>query len=121
MIDARQPNFATALLAVLAGSAVSAWFAAAAVGVAPETNVEAWAILTSLVGAVGLKLALRVLRYSCPFAFAAGALLAAHVAGLALAQAMPDLDHLVAGFPGLVLATFVVQVSAAHRRAPADY
>jgi hypothetical protein len=116
MADARQPNFATALMAVLGGSAVSAWFSAAAVGVAPRTSGEAWAILTSLAGAVGLKLVLRCLRYSCPFAFAAAALLAAHVAGLALEQAMPDLSRLVASFPGLVLATFVVQLSTAHRR-----
>jgi hypothetical protein len=117
MADPRQPNFATALMAVLAGSAVSAWFSAAALGVAPETSTEAWAILTSLVGAVALKAVLRLLRYSCPFAFAAAALLGGHVATLALAQAMPDLDHLVASFPGLVLATFIVQVSAGHRRA----
>jgi hypothetical protein len=116
MADASQPNFLTALLAVLAGSAVSAWFSAAAVGAAPETSAEAWTILTCLVGALGLKVVLRLLRYSCPFAFAAGALLGGHVATLALKQAMPDLDRIVAGFPGLVLATFVVQVSAAHRR-----
>jgi hypothetical protein len=116
MADASQPNFATALMAVLAGSAVSAWFSAAAVGAAPETSAEAWTILTCLVGAFGLKLVLRLLRFSCPFAFAAGALLAGHVATLALEQAMPDLDRLVASFPGLILATFIVQVSAAHRR-----
>jgi hypothetical protein len=116
MADASQPNFLTALVAVLAGSAVSAWFSAAALGFAPETSEEAWAIVSALVGAVGLKLVLRVLRYSSPFAFAAGALLGAHVAKLALVQAMPDLDHLVASFPGLVLATFIVQTSAAHRR-----
>jgi hypothetical protein len=119
MDDARHPSFGTALMAALAGSVVSTWASAAAAGYAPDTSVEAWAILTSIFGALGVKLALRVLRYNCPFAFAAGALLAGHVGSLALVQAMPDLDGRVfAGFPGLVVAAFVVQISAAPRRAP---
>jgi hypothetical protein len=117
MADARQPNFATALTAVLAGRVVSIWFSAVAVGLAPRTSVEAWAILTSLAGALGVKLVLRLLRYECPFAFAAAALLVAHIAGLALVQAMPDLSgRIFSTVPGLIVATFIVQMSAAHRR-----
>jgi hypothetical protein len=118
MADARQPSFATALLAVLGGSALSTWFSALAVGVAPSTSAEAWAILTSLAGAVGVKLLLRLVRYDCPYAFAAAALLAGHVAGLALVQAMPDLGgHVFSRVPGVILATFVVQLSSTQRRA----
>ena len=117
MADTSQPSFATALAAVLAGGAVSAWVSAGFVGLMPTSSVESWAILTSLCGALAVKAVLRLLHYDAPFAFAAGALLAGRVASLALVQAMPDLDHLVASFPGLVLATFIVQVSAGHRRA----
>src|SRR3954449_10062677 len=70
MADARQPSFATALVAVLAGAAISAWIAALFVGAAPSTSVEAWAILTSICGAVGVKAMLRILKYDVPFAFA---------------------------------------------------
>jgi len=62
MVDARQPSFGTALVAVLAGGAISSWMSAAFVGIAPTTSVEAWAILTSIGGAVGVKAVLRVLK-----------------------------------------------------------
>ena len=122
MVDAGQPNFGTALVAVLAGGALSAWMAALLVGLAPETSVEGWAILTSIGGAVGVKLVLRILKYDIPFAFAAGALLAGRVASLALVQFMPDLGGhaltafpsygLFSSFPSVVLSTFLVQMSA---------
>jgi hypothetical protein len=127
MADARQPNFGTALVAVLAGGAVSSWIAALFVGFAPETNVEAWAILTSIGGAVGVKAVLRILKYEIPFAFAAGALLAGRVASLALVQFMPDLGGhslpafpsygLFSSFPSIVLSTFLVQMSAGRTSA----
>jgi hypothetical protein len=126
MADARQPNFGTALVAVLAGGVVSSWISALFVGVAPYMSVEMWSIVTSLFGAIGIKLVLRLLNYDCPFAFAAGALLAGRVASLALVQAMPDLaGHelpvfpsfgVFSALPGLVLAAFVVQISAGRRR-----
>jgi hypothetical protein len=122
MADARQPSFATALVAVLAGGAISAWIAALFAGAAPSTSVEAWAILTSICGAVGVKAMLRILKYDVPFAFAAGALLAGRVVSLALVQLMPDLGGhslaafpsygLFSSFPSIVLSTLLVQMSA---------
>ena len=127
MVDARQPNFGTALVAVLAGGALSSWMIALFVGFAPATSVEAWAILTSLAGAVGVKLVLRILKYDIPFAFAAGALLAGRVASMALVQFMPDLGGhalaafpsygLFSSFPSIVLSTFLVQMSAGRTSA----
>jgi hypothetical protein len=126
MDDVRQPSFGTALVAVLAGGAVSSWLTALFTGFAPATSLEAWAILTSICGAVGVKLVLRVLKYDVPFAFAAGALLAGRVASLALVQVMPDLGGhpipafpaygLFSTFPSLVLSAFIVQISAARTR-----
>ena len=126
MADARQPSFGIALCAALAGGAISAWISAAFVGVAPATSVEAWAILTSLCGALGVKIVLRTLKYDIAFAFAAGALMAGRVAALALVQVMPDLgDHAIPGlpsyglfssFPSLVLSAWLSQISAARRR-----
>jgi hypothetical protein len=124
MVDAGQPNFGTALVAVLAGGALSAWMATLFIGFAPQTSVEAWAILTSIGGAVGVKLVLRMLKYDIPFAFAAGALLAGRVASMALVQFMPDLGGhalpafpsygLFSSFPSIVLSTFLVQMSASR-------
>jgi hypothetical protein len=126
MVDARQPSFGIALVAVLAGGAISSWMSAAFVGIAPTTSVEAWAILTSIGGAVGVKAVLRILKYDVPFAFAAGALMAGRVATLALVQTMPDLGgHAIPGFPAyglfssfpsLVLAAWLVQISAGRAR-----
>src|SRR5215475_14662235 len=59
MADTSQPSFPIALTAVLAGGAISSWISAAFVGLAPETSVEALAILTSAVGAVFVKIVLR--------------------------------------------------------------
>ena len=73
MADARQPTFGISLLAVLAGGAISSWISVAFVDIAPATSVGAWAILTSICGAVGVKLVLRFLKYDVPLAFAAGA------------------------------------------------
>jgi uncharacterized membrane protein YeaQ/YmgE (transglycosylase-associated protein family) len=127
MADARQPTFGTALMAVLAGGAISSWISTAFVGLAPATNVESWAILTSLCGAIVVKFVLRVLKFDLAFAFAAGALMAGRVASLALVQAMPDLGgHSIPGFsayglfssfPALVLSAWLVQISAGRRRA----
>ena len=126
MADARQPSFVTALVAVLAGGAISSWMSTAFVNLAPTTSVEAWAILTSICGAVGVKAVLRVLKYDVAFPFAAGALMAGRVASLALVQAMPDLGgHALPGFPAfglfssfpsLVLSAWLVQVSAGRTR-----
>ena len=126
MADARQPSFGIALCAALAGGAISAWISAAFVGVAPATSVEAWAILTSLCGALGVKIVLRTLKYDIAFAFAAGALMAGRVAALALVQVMPDLGgHAIPGFPSyglfssfpsLVLSAWLIQISAGRRR-----
>ena len=126
MVDARQPSFGTAFVSALAGGAVSAWISTLFVGLAPGASTEAWAILTSVFGAVAVKVVLRILRYDCPFALAAGALLAGRVAALALVQAMPDLGGhplpvlpsygLFSSFPSLLLTAWVVQISAARTR-----
>jgi hypothetical protein len=126
MADAGQPTFGTALIAVLAGGAISSWISAAFVGLAPTTSVESWTILTSICGAIGVKAVLRVLKYDVPFAFAAGALMAGRLASIALVQAMPDLGgHALPGFsayglfssfPSLVLSAWLVQISAGRTR-----
>ena len=126
MADARQPTFGTALIAVLAGGAISSWISAAFVNLAPTTSVESWTILTSICGALGVKAVLRVLKYDVPFAFAAGALMAGRLASIALVQAMPDLGgHALPGFsayglfssfPSLVLSAWLVQISAGRTR-----
>src|SRR5438874_12271504 len=90
MANARQPTFGTALMAVLAGGAASAWIPAAFLGLPPETSVEPWPILTSLCGGGVVKIVLRVLRYEAPLAFAAAALMAGRLARLPLVRAMPD-------------------------------
>jgi hypothetical protein len=125
MADARQPNFGTALVAVLAGGVVSSWISALFAGFAPAASVETWSILTSVFGAVGVKLVLRILGYDVSFAFAAGALLAGRVVTLALVQAMPDLGGhslpglpaygLFSSFPSLLLSAWIVQISSGRR------
>ena len=127
MADARQPTFGISLIAVLAGGAISSWISVAFVDIAPATSVEAWAILTSICGAVGVKVVLRFLRYDVPLAFAAGALMAGRLVSLVLVQAMPDLGgHAMPGFPAyglfssfpsLVLSAWLVQISAGRIRA----
>ena len=126
MADVRQPSFGAALTAVLAGGAISAWISAAFLGLAPATSVEAWAILTSICGAIGVKIVLRVLKYNVAFAFAAGALMAGRIVSIALVQTMPDLGGhvspafptygLFSSFPSLVLSAWLVQVSAGRVR-----
>ena len=126
MADTSQPSFAMALTAVLAGGAISAWISEAFVGLAPTTSIEGWAILTSIVGAVFVKIVLRSLKYDVPIAFAAGALMAGRLAGLALVQAFPDLQGyaipgfsaygLFSSFPTLVLSVWLVQISAGRMR-----
>jgi uncharacterized membrane protein YeaQ/YmgE (transglycosylase-associated protein family) len=127
MADARQPSFGTALVAVLAGGALSSWITATFVGLAPDTSVESWAILTSICGAVVIKVVLRVLKYDVAFPFAAGALMAGRLFSIALVQAIPDLGGhtipalptygLFSSFPSLVLSAWLLQISAGKTRA----
>jgi hypothetical protein len=122
-----QPGFGAALVAVLAGGVVSSWIAALFLGFAPATSAEAWAILTSIFGAVGIKAVLRMLGFECPLALAAGALLAGRIVSLALVQTMPDLGGhsipflptygLFSSLPSLVLSAFLVQMSAGRGKA----
>jgi hypothetical protein len=126
MADTSQPSFPIALTAVLAGGAISFWISAAFLGLSTTTSVEALAVLTSVVGAVFLKVVLRTLKYDIPIAFAAGALMAGRLAGLAIVQAFPDLEgHAIPGlsayglfstFPTLVLSAWLVQISAGRMR-----
>lgn len=126
LVDARQPGFGTALLAVVAGGALSSWIASFIVEANPTANIEALAILTSLCGAVAIKAVLKLLKFEIAFPFAAGALLAGRVASLAVVQLMPDLGgHAIPGFPAyglfstfpsLVLSAWLVQICAARRR-----
>ena len=126
MADTSQPSFATALTAVLAGGAVSAWVSAGLVGLMPTSSVESWTILTSVVGALFVKTVLRVLKFDIPILFAVGALMAGRLAGLALVRAFPDLGgHAIPGFaaygllssfPSLVLSVWLVQISAGRMR-----
>jgi hypothetical protein len=126
MADTSQPSFPVALTGVLAGGAISSWITAALLGLSPTTSVEALAILTSIVGAVFVKIVLRTLKFDIPIAFAAGALMAGRLAGLALVQAFPDLEgHAIPGFsayglfssfPTLILSAWLVQISSGRMR-----
>jgi len=126
LVDARQPGFGTALLAVVAGGALSSWIASFIVEANPTASIEALAILTSLCGAVAIKAVLKLLKFEIAFPFAAGALLAGRVVSLAVVQLMPDLGgHAIPGFPAyglfstfpsLVLSAWLVQICAARRR-----
>jgi hypothetical protein len=115
------PSFGTALVAVLAGSALTSWFFARFEGAGPYLGTEAATIVACLVGALAVKVVLRSLGYDTPFLAAAGALLAQRVLGLALAGAVasvaaPPLPLLPFGvFPGLpclVLGALIVQLAA---------
>jgi len=126
MAETSQPSFPIALAAVLAGGAISSWISVAFLGFSPPTSVEVLAILMSIVGAVFVKMVLRTLKYDVPIAFAAGALMAGRLAGLALVQAFPDLEGhaipgfsaygLFASFPTLILSAWLVQISAGRMR-----
>ena len=125
-----QPSFGVALVAVLAGGALSSWTSALFVGFAPYLSISTWSVVTSVFGAAGVKLVLRTLGYEIPWLSAIAALFAGSILSLSLLRLVPyasgpSLPALPAfgaftGLPALLLSAFVVQLSSvrAHRELP---
>jgi len=114
------PNFVTALVSVLVGSALAAWFFGR-LAEAPYLGREGWTIVACVAGALGVKVVLRSVGYDDPFLAAAGALLATRVLSAALAGAvsssvdspLPLVPYgLFPGLPCLVLGALIVQMTA---------
>jgi hypothetical protein len=114
------PSFGTALVAVLAGAALTSWFFDR-LTVGPYLGREGWTIVASLGGALAVKFVLRSIGYDAPFLAAAGALLVDRVLGLALLGLLPSASNsavpflpygLFPGLPCLVLGAVIVQLTA---------
>ncbi len=123
-----RPSFALALVGVLAGGAISSWLSALFVGFVPFLSQTAWTILTSAIGALGVKIILQLLGYEIGIVAAAGALFLGSLVSLVLLTAMPraagpglpllPAAGLATGLPGLLLSTFLIQNLAGSRHEP---
>jgi hypothetical protein len=116
-LDTDGPSFGVSLVAVLAGGIVSSWISMLFFGFAPYLTHTVWTVLTSVIGAFGLKLVLQLLGFEIGLVAAVTALAVGSVVGVGMAAAMPG-----AAGPGLpVLPAFsawIVQNTAhAGRRA----
>jgi hypothetical protein len=114
------PSFGLALVAVLAGGAISSWFSALFVGFAPFLSHTAWTVFTSVFGAYATKLVLQLLGYEIGIVAAFGALFLGSVVSLVFLTAMPQAAAgpgipllpaagLLTGLPGLLLSAFLIQ------------
>jgi hypothetical protein len=127
MSERLQPSFGAALVAVLAGGTVSSWFSAVFAGLAPYLSADAWWLLSVIVGAVVIKLSLRILGYDTWLGSGAAALLAGrlvgewviHFAPGASGPALPILPAfgVFGGLPSLVVAAFLIHLTATRSRA----
>jgi hypothetical protein len=127
MSERLQPSFGAALVAVLAGGTVSSWFSAVFVGFAPYLSAEAWWPVSVVVGAVVIKLSLRILGYDTWLGSGAASLLAGrlvgdwlmHFAPGASGPALPILPAfgVFGGVPSLLVAAFLVHLTATRSRA----
>lgn len=116
------PSFALALVAVLAGGAVSSWLSAVFVAYTSFLTATAWTVVTSMVGAVGVKLVLRVLGYEIGIVAAVAALVAGSIVRLVLVTALPASSGpavpllpnfgMLFGLPSLLLSAWIVQNTA---------
>jgi hypothetical protein len=120
------PSFATSLLAVIAGSALTAWLVAVLHGAVPSLSPQVWSIAACVVAAIAVKAVLRTFGYDGPFFAAAGALLTQRVVGYALVGAASSSispfpvvlpPALLASAPGLLVAAMVVQFTASRQHA----
>jgi hypothetical protein len=113
------PSFGLALVAVLAGGAVSSWISALFFGFAPYLSHTAWMVVTSVFGAYGVKLVLHLLGYEIGLIAAATALAVGSIISLVLVTATPGVAGpgvpflpafgMFTGLPSLLLSAFIVQ------------
>ncbi|MDQ2984557.1 MAG: hypothetical protein M3R70_11660 [Actinomycetota bacterium] len=120
------PSYATCLVAVCAGAALSAWLVIEFHALTPSLSSQAWSIIACAVSALAVKTVLRTFGYDAPFFAAAGALLAQRVVGYALVSATASLSTLgpfelppafFAAAPGALLGAMVVQLTATRQHA----
>ena len=126
MSELLQPSFGAAVVAVLAGGTISSWFSALFVGFAPYVNADVWWLVSVVVGAVVIKLSLRVLGYDSWLGSGAAALLAGRLVGAWLVHFAPGASGpalpllpafgVSGGLPSLVVAAFLVHLTATRRR-----
>jgi hypothetical protein len=123
------PGFGLALVAVLAGGAISSWIAALFVGFAPFMSNTAWMIVTSVFGAVGVKLVLQLLGHDIGVIAATAALAVGSLVSVVLLTAMPraaagpgipllPAAGVMTSLPGLLLSAFLIQNLARSRHEP---
>jgi hypothetical protein len=110
------PSFGLTLGAVLIGGLISGFFESFLFGVAPVMTHTAWTILTSIVGAVGVRFALRMFGYDIGLIAAVCASLVGTLVNVVLQTAVlgaggPTRVPLfsVSGFAGLILTTWLIQ------------
>jgi hypothetical protein len=126
MSERLQPSFGAALVAVLAGGTISSWFSALFVGFAPYMSADAWWLASVVVGAIVIKLSLRVLGYDTWLGSGAAALLAGRLVGVWLMHFTPGANGpalpilpafgVFGGLPSLVVAAFLVHLTATRSR-----
>jgi hypothetical protein len=114
--DTDGPSFGIALAAVLVGGLISGFFESFLFGVAPLMTHTGWTVLTSLVGAVGVRFALKMFGYDIGLVAAVCASVVGSVVNVVLQNAVlgaggPTLLPLfsVSGFAGLLLTTWLIQ------------
>lgn len=110
------PGFGIALAAVLIGGLISGFVESFLFGVAPLMTHTGWTILTSLVGAVGIRFALRMFGYDIGLLAAVCASVVGSVINVVLQNAVlgsggPTLLPVfsVSGLAGLLLTTWLIQ------------
>jgi hypothetical protein len=126
MSERLQPGFGAALIAVLAGGSISSWVSAIFVGFSPYVSADVWWFASVVVGAIVVKLSLRVLGYDAWIGAGAAALLAGRVVGDWLVHFAPGANGpalpilpafgVFGGIPSLLVAAFLVQLTATRSR-----
>jgi hypothetical protein len=117
-----QPSFALAIVAVLVAGFATSYLAMLFIGFTPYLGRNTWYLLTSLVGAVALRILLRAIGYEIPYLAAFFALLIGSLISLGLARWIPAATGptapylpafgLVAAIPSLLLSAWIVQLTA---------
>ncbi len=114
--DSYGPSFGIALAAVLIGGFITGFFESLLFNVAPLVPRTVWTVSTSVLGAVGLRMALRMFGYEIGLLAAVCASVVGSVVSLVLRSALlgasgPALFPLlsVSGFAGIFVTTWIVQ------------
>jgi hypothetical protein len=117
--DTDGPSFGITLGAVLIGGLISGFFESLLFGAAPLMTHTGWTILTSVIGAVGVRFALRMFGYEISLIAAVCASVVGSVVNVFLQNAVlgagnPGLVPLfsISGFAGLLLTTWLIQTMA---------